>query len=299
VTLAIRDDAELRLSIQANAKELPEWAKPAFTDTISPSSLWHRFPEKSILTIAAKTDFAGTAEALKLLMPEKDRKKLASDWQGSVGALLPIDPIKDVLPNLGPDWGVCILPSKDAQHLPQAMFALAVSPGSKEQPIDRALFKGAEFFATLATWEYNKNNPNAQLRLKTMKQDKVEVMYVDGDKIFPPGLQPACALKDGFLILATSPAAIADFRIPPKDAAPAKEAPMIRLSTQQLAKLLDHRRTHIITTLTDRQHMTDKDARKNLEDVIAVLNLFDRLTLSQHGADGQASWILRLTPASK
>src|SRR5207253_2453506 len=123
-----------------------------------------------------------------------------------------IDPIKDVLPNLGPDWGLCVLPSRDAQHLPQAMFALAVRSGSKEQPIDQALFKGAQFFAGLAILEFNKNNPNALIRLQTAMQGKVEVKYLTSDKFFPAGLQPACALKDGFLIFATSPDAIADFR---------------------------------------------------------------------------------------
>jgi hypothetical protein len=297
VTLAVQDAAELRISIQANPKELPAWAKPAFTETISPSSLWQRFPEKSILTIAAKTDFAGTAEALALLMPEKERKKLASDWQGGVGALFPIDPIKDVLPNLGPDWGICILPAKNAQELPQAMFALAVEPGPKK--IDTALVRGAEVLAGLAILDYNRNNPNARIQLKSKTQDKIEIKYLDGDSAFPPGLRPACALKDGYLLLATSPEAIGDFRAPPANAPAMKEAPMIRLSTREVARLLDQRRAHIVASLTDRQQMSDKEARKNLDDVIAVLNLFDQLTLSQHGADGQASWSLRLTPAPR
>ena len=38
---------------------------------------------------------------------------------------------------------------------------------------------------------------------------------------------------------------------------------------------------------------------KNLENVIGLLRLFDRATLSLHGDAGQATWSLRLTPAAK
>jgi hypothetical protein len=227
-------------------------------------------------------------------MPEKDRKKLASDWQGSVGALFPIDPIKDVLPNLGPDWGVCILPAKNADEMPRAMFALGVQASPKK--IDQALLKGIDVFAGLAVLNYNQANPKALVQLKTLMQDKIEVRYLDSDNALPRGLRPACAMKDGFLLLATSPDAILDFRAPPMIVPAAKDAPMIRISTSELAKLLDQRRAHVVASLSNRQKMSEQDARKNLDDVIAVLNLFDQLTLSQRGGEGQAEWSLRLTP---
>src|SRR5262249_42832324 len=94
VTVTSQDDAELRIQLPADAANLPEWAKSAFTQTTPASSLWEWFPERSILTIAARTDFAGAADALKLVMPEKDRRKLTNDWQGSVGALLRLDTFK-------------------------------------------------------------------------------------------------------------------------------------------------------------------------------------------------------------
>ncbi len=298
VTLAVRDEAEVRLSIQANPQHLPVWAKPAFTDTLSTSSLWQRFPERSILTIAGTTDFAGTAEALKLIMPEKDREKFATDWQAGIGAVLPLDPFKDILPNIGPDWGVCVLPSKDAKQMPPAIFALALKPGQKGQQVGQSLFKGMQFFGGLAVLEHNKNNPKSVIRLQSLVQDKVDVAYLNSPAFFPPGFQPACALKEGFLLLATSPEVIADFRGGEVKTTERKEAPLVRLSPSELAKLLQHRREHIVAGLTERQQMTEKNANKNVDDVIGLLGLFERLTLSHHGDGGQAIWILRLTPAA-
>jgi hypothetical protein len=297
VSVAIQDEAELRISIQADGGKLPEWAKSAFTQTTPASSLWQRFPERSILTIAARTDFAGAADALKLLMPEKDRKKLTTDWQGSIGALLRLDPFKDILPNIGPDWGICVLPSKDPKQLPQTMFALAVKPGSKDQPVDKTLFKAVELFAGIAVLDYNKKNPDSIIRLQTVRQNEVEVVYLSNHKLFPPGFQPACALKDGFLVFASSPDAIVNFRSHDRKPDERKDTPLLRVSAPELAKLLEHRREHILMSLTDRQQMSPMGAKKNLENVIGLLGLFDHLTLSQRGNASEASWSIRLAPA--
>ena len=52
------------------------------------------------------------------------------------------DLIKDVLPNLGPDWGLCVTapPAKDKTWFPQVTLAMAVAPGPGTAPVDEALF---------------------------------------------------------------------------------------------------------------------------------------------------------------
>ena len=85
------------------------------------------------MTIAAQTDFAGLADALKLLIPEKDPQEADQRLAGGIGAVVPIDIFKELLPNIGPDWGVCVLPSRDAKQAPHAIIALAVKPGSKRK----------------------------------------------------------------------------------------------------------------------------------------------------------------------
>ncbi len=292
LTLSINAEAELRVVIQADADRLPKWARPAFTKTIPSTDLWQRFPERSVFTLAASTDFAATVEALKMLVPETDRPKVSEQW-AVVGGILQLDPFKELLPNIGPDWGVCVLPAKDADRLPPMLFAIAVKPGSGKKPVDQELFKAMDFLGKLAVL----NKPEA-IRLKTLKQGPVEVKYLSSDNLFPPGFQPASALKDGFLLLATSPDAIADFRLRKtvNVGAASKESVLFRISTPELATLLQQRREHVLSGLTERQQMTPKEAKQNLENVIALLRLFDRVTLSQHGDAGQASWIVRFTP---
>jgi hypothetical protein len=45
--------------------------------------------------------------------------------------------------------------------------------------------------------------------------------------------------------------------------------------------------------------MPEAKAKQSLENVINLLGLLDQLTFSQRGDDGQATWTIRVTPASK
>jgi hypothetical protein len=296
VTLSIQDAAELRVSVQANRDALPSWIRPVFTDTNSSSSVWQYFPESSIATISAQTDLSGLMDALQLLLPEKERKSVPVLLQRTIGAILERDLFKEVLPNIGPDWGVCVLPAKSAEQLPQTIFAVAVKPGSKKPPLDQKIYQSLQFFARFALIDYNTKHLD-EIRLQTLMQDKVEVSYLSNDKLFPPGLQPACALKDGFMIFASSPEAILQFHRREMNTPKNQGVPLFSLSTRELAKLVRQRQASIISNLKERQQMAENDARKNVAGVIDVLDLFDRVTLSQHAESGQASWSLRITPA--
>ena len=239
VTLTIEDDAQIKISLQANPDQLPKWAKSAFTQTAPASSLWQRFPDQSIVTIAAQLDFAGIVDGFKSLLPEPDRKAFSAAIQNNLQAILKLDLFADILPNLGPDWGVCVLPAKNSQQLPLVMAAVAVRPGTKKPAVDQKLFEAVHSFTGLAMLDYNSKHPDAIIRLETMMQGKIEVKYLSSAAAFPPGVQPACALKDGYLIFASATEAIAQFNAPDVRPGSLKETPLLRLSTRELAKLLE------------------------------------------------------------
>ena len=119
------------------------------------------------MTIATQTDFTGATDAFKMILPAADRKKF--------DALLKLEQLKEVLPNIGPDWGVCVLPSKSADVLPQAMFALAVKPGAKDEAADQTLLKAIELFVGFAVLDHNQKNPSEALGIETVMQGNVRV----------------------------------------------------------------------------------------------------------------------------
>ncbi len=295
VTVRTGDALEVRLSVQANVEALPSSLRPAFQDTPVPSALWQRFPEQAVATFAARTNFAEALATVIEITPPSKRVPLIEMAQRSLGAVTGLDFVKDILANVGPDWGVCLLPPQDPRHLPQVLVALAVQAGSKPVAVDQALFKAVNLFAGLAVLDYNNNHPDA-LRLQTTVQDKIEVRSLQGEKHFPAGFQPACALKDGYLLFASSPEAILQFGN--AGTAPAAgESPLVRILPRGLATLLRQRRGPIVTKLTHKQHLAPADAEQKLTDFIDFLERFERLLISRHAAAGQADWVLRIYPA--
>ena len=110
-----------------------------------------------------------------------------------------------MLPALGPDLGLCLLAPADADKgpLPHGLFAVRVRA---EKGADEAMLSAVDFYARLAMVAYR--NQGKAMGLKSLRQDRTEVKYLDGEGVFPPGVQPAYALKDGYLVLASSPEAL-------------------------------------------------------------------------------------------
>jgi hypothetical protein len=295
ITLSVDTKLEMRLVLQGRSPEMPSWAQPLFTETPSASVLWQRFPDPAILTVAARTDFAGLMQSVLETLPPTARAELTDKLK----LLTRLDLLRDVLPNLGPDWGVCVLPPPAGAELPQVIAALAVKPGSGVEPVDEMLFKSAQLVAGLAVLDYNRKNAADPIKVESVTQGKVTVKYIAHARLFPQGVRPACAIKDGFLLLASSPEAIARFG--PRDVTPSTsgETPLLHLSPTELAQLLRLRRAQVVVHLREKHALSAPDAERNLDQLLGLLDLFDSLTFTQRSVPGQATWALRIVPRSK
>ena len=127
----------------------------------------------------------------------------------------------EVFPSLGPDWGFCVVPppADEKGWTPYIVAVLRVQPGKQEPPLDCAIGNFLNGLAMLAVVAHNSSKPDP-ISLHTEMQDKVEVKYFVEDKNLPVGFRPAFAMKDGYLVVASSPAAIRLFRRPDAGAAP-------------------------------------------------------------------------------
>jgi hypothetical protein len=295
LALHLGDDLELQLSVQARPKDLPASASRLFADSAKVSELWGRFPADALVTIASRVEVAAATEVLVEFTPTPVRKVAGDGLQRALGAALGLDLTKDLLPNLGPDWGLAVLPPPDQKSFPHVLAALAVRPGSKDVPVDQALNRGLQFFAGLAVFEYNRTHKK-RLRLQTTKQGNIQVRYVTGDDVFPAGFQPSFALKGGYLVLASSPAAIARFGKGAVPAFPGGETPLVRVSVSELAKLFQERRDQLIGQLVERNGYTRDAAGQTIDRLIAVGAVLDQIQLNHRSSPGQATWILRLRP---
>jgi hypothetical protein len=174
------------------------------------------------------------------------------------------------------------------------VYALRVQPGPGAVPVGQTLFDSLNFYASLALLDQKQK----WLEFKTVMQDKVEVRYfVDKEKThFPPGVQPAYALKSGYLVFGSSPDVIQRFSV-----AAAKnhgdETPLIRASLRSLQDYLKQRRENVIAFLAEKNGGDKDAATRQLDAFAAGLQLFQAVEVTQRVGDGQTVLTLRVKTA--
>jgi hypothetical protein len=284
------EQPEGRITLLAKpGNDAREW----LTSSRQPSELWSRFPEKAIVACAFQIDFAKLVDEVQKLAPQKDRKALQDIAKSTIGATTGLDFFGQIVPNLGPDVGFAVFAAENEKDVPQGIFALAV----KSEPIDKALRTWTPFLMGTAVIKHNSDNPGGPpLQIRSEQQGAVEVKYFAREN-FPPGFQPAFAVKDGYLVLATSPKAIARFKAGPAVPAVNGEIPLVKLSPVEMARLLRQRRDLFANKMGGKDRENPEVARQTIDAVADLLQAFEAVHVLQHTVDGSGSWIARLIPA--
>jgi hypothetical protein len=294
--IAARDDFIVTYAARARTEKLSPAARRFLAESAKPSDLWRRFPDNALVAVAGRFDVSAFEEMLSEFLSPSMREK----WHGSLdrflGAALDKDVVKEVLPCLGPDFGLCIMAPEEGSKswAPRAFAAVRVRPGEKPPYVDQALFTAATALAQAAVIDHNSKH-DSRLVLKTEWQDKVEVKYLTGSAQFPAGLQPAFALKDGYLIATSSPDLVKRFA--PVAKMPTDEVPLLRISITDLRAYLRIHRGAIASALAEHNKLKPDEVERHIEGILPALDLFERLEISQRGAPGQKAVTLRLRTA--
>jgi hypothetical protein len=261
-----------------------------------PSDLWQRFPSQSILTTAARVNAPALLDVLNGFLSDDTRQKVNDGLQKKFGTVLGMDFVKDVLPCLGPDIGLCVAPNPDGKPIPDVLVALRIQSGPKDTPVDQAVVRAVETYASLGIVSFNAHQKDTKdyLQLLSQQQNGVEVKYLT-QRHFPDGFQPAFALKGGYLVLASSPQAIKRFG---PNAPKVKGNPLLHLSFPQLAQLLKSQPKWLLDRFSDKDGPAAPAATGWLEEVVEVLGLLDNLHIEQHIGSGQITWTARLQTAT-
>jgi len=286
------EQLEFGLAVRARSAALSSGLRKFLAEAAKPSELWKAFPDDALLAVAGRIDAPALIDTIVEFLPEESRKSFRDALaKGNVpfGRV-----VKDVLPNLGPDAGLCITAPKadDKAWLPRAVWALRVRPGSSDVPAEQTLLDTLNFFANLAVLDYNNKHPD-RLALKSTTQDKVEVKYFVNDKRFPPGFQPAYAVKDGYLLLADAPETIRGFKMA-ASAVAGDEVPLLRASLVTLRGYLKERHESLIDYLADKNQIQREEAARRLTSLEMGLQFFDRIELTQRSTPEQFTLTLRI-----
>lgn len=292
--VSIEDQLECTLAARAQPSQLSPAARRFLVEAAKPSELWRRFPNNAMLAFAGRFAPGAFMEWLgEFLTPQAD-KILGDSLDRFIGAPLDKDVRKDVLPNIGPDFGLCVTAPEKTEEgwMPKAVFALRVRPGDKPPFVDQALLSSINSLAQLAVIDHNGKNPD-RIVLRTEVRDKQEIKYLVNPKRFPLGFSPAFTLRDGYLLLATSPEAIRSFG-PLRRGEDASETPLLRVSLKELRRYIEARRKPLAVALAEQNKVKPADVEQQLDGVAQIVQWFDRLEISQRAGEGQAALMVRL-----
>jgi hypothetical protein len=292
-------EVKLALALSAETDLLPAAAKAIFSGENKPSSLWSAFPDKTLLAVAGRLDVAAWNDLLSGLLPEDQRRAIRDAANRYAGPALGKNVAKEVLPGLGPDWGLCVMAPPleqrgDKSWVPHAILALQIQRGD----VAHAILQALNSLALLGVFAYNGSHPD-QITFHSL--DKMEGSYLANEAQFPPGFQPAFALKEGFLVLGSSPEAIRRFVLKPASMPPAAaDIPLFRLSLHELAQYLSAHQSALAEHIAKKNEghpVSMEEIAHKLGDLAKICQLFNRLELVQQSKSGNLTLSLRLQTA--
>jgi len=296
LSLQVDRDVALVLAVRARLEQMPEPVRRFLTQAARPSDLWRLFPEDSLLAIAGRVDLAALLDTVGEFLAPESRQALHSGLNRTLGAALGRNFVKDILPNLGPDLGLCLTAPADPKKTwtPQTLLALRVAQGDPQAPADQAVLSVVQFLARGAVVAHNWQQPGQPIELT----EKREISYLSGSGVFPPGVQPAFALRSGYLVLASAPDIIQRFAQPQPGNLPAPEkgTPLLRISFKAWRTYLQDCRPGLIEAMAGSKETRD-EAGKRLDSLIESLQLLDRLELRQQTSKDQVVLTLSLQPS--
>jgi hypothetical protein len=297
-SLRLEREVSLAVSLRLDPQSLPEGTRRWLAEPPHVSELWRRFPEHTMLAAAGRADFKALFELLSEVVPEPKREKDLAELVKTIESALGLDLKKDILPNLGPDWGVFVAapPAAAPGWFPQAVFALRVQHKPDQHPLDEAAFESLRTLVGIIAITQSK--PGKSITVRTQTRDGVQMVTLHGPDVFPPGCQPTLAIKAGYLLAASSPEAVAAFRdVPrPATATDANEHVIARISLKELAAYVGqaNRRKALAEAIAHANGLPSSELEAGMEKAVDVLRYFDRIELVERHSPEQVHIALQL-----
>ncbi len=303
-------DIHLSLGVHARVAELPPAARRLFREAATVSGVWRRLPQSALLAVGCRLDDAALLDVLGGFLTPQGRKLLHATLNRPFASLLSEDDFTaNLLPALGPDWGLCIsAPPTDAAgsqiarknlEMPHLLFAIRVDAKRTKKTAESTLLSALDFAARFVVFLHNNDHPDSPLALKTGAVHGQEVRYLTGEHGLPPGVQPAYGLLDGYLVLASSLESMKRFAEASLEPAPSAEAPvpLLRISFKDWRSYLTAYREPIVQFLAEHDKLSRDAAGRQVDGLLAALQFVERAELSQRSTPGQVIFTLSVQTA--
>ena len=279
IYLDVHSDLEIGIAATYRADAMPPDWKNAFEAAPARSALWQSIPDDAMFAITGHATANQIVNLMLSFSPEADKLSVRKEIDKSLGAIIGKEKLPAVLSGIGPDIAIWVAkPNKG--FLPAITMAVQVDATDPAVPV--AVKKAVDFYAQFAQFEYNRKNDDAIEQIDD-NTGGWNVKSFANPKRFPPGVEPAYSMKDGYLLFGSSPAVVRSFVAPSKREKATAEVPLVRVSATAIRAYLKVHQTPVVQWLSEVQSRPVDDLQKELQSLADILEAFDRIELVVRG----------------
>ncbi len=211
LALVLEKNLDISVSLDVRTGDLPVAARAFFAEFGKPSALWSVIPKDALFALSARLPPTAMAQVLAGFVDPSQRDEMQSALEVGLRPFLAENAkAADLLNGFEPDVGFWIQAPESATSswVPRAILALPTSSHEMGRTTQTTFHNVIQFMITAAQI----NDP--QLKVHHSKHDGIDIKSLKHDKRFPVGFQPAFASKNNYLLVASSPSCIQQFRLP-------------------------------------------------------------------------------------
>jgi hypothetical protein len=243
-------------------------------------SLLRRLPPSVFALAAGHLDFLALYDEVWNAVPEADRIKAENFVTAVRGVLFGMDPRAEVLPQVGPGLMLFLdTPASPTARVPVVLAVAVAGSPTDASSVSAALQNGLRTLLALSALDPKKNT-GVPLRVETVEIDRVRVTRLTGG---PTTL--AFAAGEGFIVLGSTPEAVARFAAEPGgnidarfNRVRAEFFPGVDtyayVDLDRFRTAAEPRRAELAARIAKRRRAPEAEARRDLDKALALLSLF-------------------------
>ena len=294
--LSVEKNVELGVSLNFTPEKLPAGLKPWIVGERTPSALWSSVPDNALLALAGRAKVNDIIDVLAALAPMNGKPGVRETLEQTLGPVVGKDKLPLVLEALGPDAVVWAAPPAKGATVPVVVAALKVqTDGPKGAEASKALVQALEYGFQVVRIAYNASHKD-QIELKEEKDGDAVIKSLASDG-FPTGVRPCFALKNGYLLVSSSPDAIKSFRAPVNDAKSGGDVPLARFNAVSARDYLTAHAPQLAKLLAEAGAGDEMMLTAQLGMLAAVLEPIDKVELLTRGDANGLKVMLRVKTA--
>ena len=294
-----RQNFEVGFAAAFQPQRMPAELKPLLLEPARPTRVATAIPEDSLVAAVGTIDLPAWLEALASFLPASDRDGIKQLLEDGLGPVIGRQRLPSLLQGIGPGWAAWVIPPPHDSVSGLPLAAVAVELSTSEPNISPAIGQALEVGFHFVRISYNRTHSD-QIDLHDEADGANRVRFLRNDAGFPPGFQPAFAIKGNLVLLATHPDAIRGLQPPASHpdrlglASPKLTTLDWRISATRILALLEQHHKSLAKVIAEWTECEKGAVTRELSIFHELLKLLKSIQLTSQTDRGRLRWRLQV-----